>query len=249
MRFVAGADFEDRSLTMIAEVPQGGLAWFMEGDAGRCSPRPRRPARERWRRSTTARRSRCSRSTAPLAGVSSATTESRDEADALTRHAAGGAVAGFYCYGEIARTVGVSGIPQPDARGPGTRADPPDAVPGLNGGENWSTQQLAEFLAVVSSVPEPAAAVREAIERAAEALEAEVGAVVSDGVVSRRWASPPAACPRPPGRAGRVARRRAELPGLGPCRIAVAPLEGEGRRIDARWPAWATTRSTGPRSA
>ena len=33
MRFVAGADFDDRSLGCIAEVPQGGLAWFMEGDA------------------------------------------------------------------------------------------------------------------------------------------------------------------------------------------------------------------------
>jgi hypothetical protein len=32
VRFVAGADFEQRSLSMIAEVPQGGLAWFMSGD-------------------------------------------------------------------------------------------------------------------------------------------------------------------------------------------------------------------------
>lgn len=32
VRFVAGADFERRSLQCIAQVPQGGLAWFMEGD-------------------------------------------------------------------------------------------------------------------------------------------------------------------------------------------------------------------------
>jgi hypothetical protein len=32
VRMVAGADFQNRSLSMIAEVPQGGLAWFMEGD-------------------------------------------------------------------------------------------------------------------------------------------------------------------------------------------------------------------------
>jgi hypothetical protein len=32
VRMVAGADFGDRSLSMIAEVPQDGLAWFMEGD-------------------------------------------------------------------------------------------------------------------------------------------------------------------------------------------------------------------------
>ena len=31
VRFVAGADFEDRSLTCVAHVPQGGLTWFMEG--------------------------------------------------------------------------------------------------------------------------------------------------------------------------------------------------------------------------
>ena len=32
MRFIGGADFEERSLGCIAEVPQGALAWFMEGD-------------------------------------------------------------------------------------------------------------------------------------------------------------------------------------------------------------------------
>ncbi|MBV8195668.1 MAG: FIST C-terminal domain-containing protein, partial [Candidatus Dormibacteraeota bacterium] len=32
VRFVGGADFATRSLSCIAEVPQGGLAWFMEGD-------------------------------------------------------------------------------------------------------------------------------------------------------------------------------------------------------------------------
>ena len=32
VRFIGEANFEDRSLGCIAEVPQGGLAWFMEGD-------------------------------------------------------------------------------------------------------------------------------------------------------------------------------------------------------------------------
>jgi hypothetical protein len=32
VRFIGGADFEDRSLTCIAEVPQGEMAWIMEGD-------------------------------------------------------------------------------------------------------------------------------------------------------------------------------------------------------------------------
>ena len=62
-------------------------------------------------------------------------------------------------------------------------------------GANWSTQQLAEFLAVVSSVPEPAAAIREAIERSAEALEAEVGAVVRHDQVVASVGFPAGAAP------------------------------------------------------
>ena len=33
VRFIGGANFDDRSLACIAEVPQGGLVWIMEGDA------------------------------------------------------------------------------------------------------------------------------------------------------------------------------------------------------------------------
>src|SRR5919112_2391003 len=91
----------------------------------------------------------------------------------------------------------------------------------------WSTQQLTEFLAVVSSVPEAATAVREAIERAAEALEAELGAVVSDGAVTAsvgfRVGQVPEAELVEVARAGADA---VDLPGTGPCRTAVVPLEG-----------------------
>ena len=46
------------------------------------------------------------------------------------------------------------------------------------------TQQLAEFLAVVSAVPDPLSAVQMTTERAAKALEAEVAAIVgADGTV------------------------------------------------------------------
>src|SRR2546429_515352 len=48
-------------------------------------------------------------------------------------------------------------------------------------GPAWSTQQLAEFLAVVSSAETEAAAARAAVERAAEALDAAVGAIVCGG--------------------------------------------------------------------
>src|SRR3712207_2724210 len=91
----------------------------------------------------------------------------------------------------------------------------------------WSTQQLTEFLAVVSSVPEAATAMREAIERAAEALEAELGAVVTDGAVTAsvgfRVGQVPEAELVEVARAGADA---VELPGMGPCRTAVVPLEG-----------------------
>jgi len=47
----------------------------------------------------------------------------------------------------------------------------------------WSTQQLAEFLAAVSSCETEASAALTAVERAAEALEAEVAAIVCGGEV------------------------------------------------------------------
>ena len=49
---------------------------------------------------------------------------------------------------------------------------------------DWSTHQLTEFLAEISSRSDERAALRGAVERAAEALEAEVGAVVRDGYVA-----------------------------------------------------------------
>ena len=47
----------------------------------------------------------------------------------------------------------------------------------------WSTQQLAEFLAAVSSSETEASAALAAVERAAEALDAEVAAIVCGGEV------------------------------------------------------------------
>jgi signal transduction histidine kinase len=47
----------------------------------------------------------------------------------------------------------------------------------------WSTQQLAEFLAVVSACESEAEAALAAVERAAEALDAEVAAIVCEGEV------------------------------------------------------------------
>jgi hypothetical protein len=47
----------------------------------------------------------------------------------------------------------------------------------------WSTQQLAEFVAAVSVAESEAAAALAAVERAAEALEADVAAIVAGGEV------------------------------------------------------------------
>ena len=47
----------------------------------------------------------------------------------------------------------------------------------------WHAQQIAEFLAAVSAYEDEAAALEGAVERAAEAMEAEVAAIVGDGTV------------------------------------------------------------------
>jgi len=91
-----------------------------------------------------------------------------------------------------------------------------------------TTQQLTEFLSVVSSVPDPTTATREALERSAAALEAELGAViVGDGVVAS-FGFPAATAPERElvdvARSGDTAT--VTLPGIGPCSTAAAPLEG-----------------------
>jgi signal transduction histidine kinase len=78
----------------------------------------------------------------------------------------------------------------------------------------WSTQQLAEFLAAVSSSETEASAALTAVERAAEALEAEVAAIVCGGEVVAAVGYPEAAAPA------------AELtvPGVGVCPAARVAL-------------------------
>jgi hypothetical protein len=110
VRGVIGADFADRSLACISEVPQGGLVWIMEGDA------------ESVLRATDAA---CSDSLAALEGQPPLGMVAFDcigrrglledegirlEIDRLAAHAGGAPVAGFYTYGEIARTRGMRGF-------------------------------------------------------------------------------------------------------------------------------------------
>jgi signal transduction histidine kinase len=59
----------------------------------------------------------------------------------------------------------------------------------------WSTQQLAEFLAAVSSSETEASAARAAVERAAEALDAEVAAILCGSEVVAAVGYPEGAAP------------------------------------------------------
>jgi hypothetical protein len=110
VRFIAGADFDNRSLSCVAQVPQGGLAWFMEGDG------------ESVQRATE---EACAQAIdgldgEPAVGLLAFDCIARrgvlgeegieDEVEALVRRAAGAPVAGFYTYGEIARTRGPAGF-------------------------------------------------------------------------------------------------------------------------------------------
>ena len=110
VRFIGEADFEERSLVCVAEVPQGGLAWFMAGDE------------ESVLEATDAA---CSQALQALQGRSPLGMIAfdciarrgvlgdqgiRSEVERIAAHAGGSPVAGFYTYGEIARTKGISGF-------------------------------------------------------------------------------------------------------------------------------------------
>jgi hypothetical protein len=110
VRGIVGADLAARSLSCIAEVPQGSLVWIMAGDA------------ESVLQATDAA---CYDSLAALNGqpplgmvafdcigrrgvLGDAVTQL--EIDRLVAHSGGAPVAGFYTYGEIARTRGMRGF-------------------------------------------------------------------------------------------------------------------------------------------
>jgi hypothetical protein len=110
VRFIGGADFSERLLSCIAEVPQGALAWIMEGDT---------------KSVLAATDAACSDSLAALNGHPPLGMLAFDciarrgvlgdegiqtEIDRLAESAGGAPIAGFYTYGEIARTRGVRGF-------------------------------------------------------------------------------------------------------------------------------------------
>src|SRR3954451_348054 len=94
--------------------------------------------------------------------------------------------------------------------------------------QNWTTQQLAEFLAVVSSCEDEASAVRGAAERAAQALDAEVAVVIVEGGVTASLGYPGGEASLADATAvleGRSATL--PVPGLGDC-DALAAAVGRG---------------------
>jgi hypothetical protein len=110
VRFIGDANFDERSLNCIARVPQGGLAWLMEGSD------------ESVLAATDAA---CSDALAALGGNRPAGILAFDciarrgvlgdegvsaEVNRVAHHSNGAPVAGFYTYGEIARTQGVTGF-------------------------------------------------------------------------------------------------------------------------------------------
>ena len=110
VRFVAGADFADRSIQCIASVPQGGLTWFMEGDDASVLEATDAACRDaladldgRPPLGFLAFDCIARRGVLGEPGI-------RAEVDRIAGFAAGAPVAGFYTYGEIARTHGISGF-------------------------------------------------------------------------------------------------------------------------------------------
>lgn len=109
VRFVAGADFSERALTCVAHLPRGGLTWFMEGDAGSVMD---------------ATDAACAGALGQLAGAPPIGLVAFDciarrgvlgtgvgeEVARIASHAGGAPVAGFYTYGEFARTGGAGGF-------------------------------------------------------------------------------------------------------------------------------------------
>jgi signal transduction histidine kinase len=91
--------------------------------------------------------------------------------------------------------------------------------------ESWSTQQLAEFLAVVSSYEDEQSAIQVALERTAEALESEVAALIRGSSVEASIGFPVGAVNETGLLAVREGRSDSiDVAGLGSCAAICLPL-------------------------
>jgi signal transduction histidine kinase len=91
----------------------------------------------------------------------------------------------------------------------------------------WSAQLIAEFIAAVSTAGTEAAAARATVEHAAEALDADVAAIVRGGELVAAVGYPEGRAPVAELQSVRpgVAGAWLEVPGVGPCAAAAATLE------------------------
>ena len=102
---------------------------------------------------------------------------------------------------------------------------------------DWSGQQLAEFLAAVSSFGHEDAALVGAAERVAEALEAEVGAIVQAGRVVSCVGFPRGRTPEAElCEAAAGERVVIDVPGAGSCAVLSIGLEDD--TVDGAGPSW-----------
>jgi len=98
--------------------------------------------------------------------------------------------------------------------------------------QGWSTQQLAEFVVAISGAPDVLSALERGVERAAEALDAEVGALVRDGAVVASVGWPRFEIPEVDLAAVAAARGgEIAIPGFGLRPAAVVALDDERRSM------------------
>jgi hypothetical protein len=110
VRFVSAADFSERALDCIAEVPAGAVAWFMEGDDDSVLEATDAACEDALEglgdsapRGLVAFDCIARRGVLGDDGIGS-------EIDRVAAHGDGAPVAGFYTYGEIARMRGIQGF-------------------------------------------------------------------------------------------------------------------------------------------
>ena len=96
----------------------------------------------------------------------------------------------------------------------------------MNASDRWSTPRLAEFIAAITGAPDVPAAVRRAVDWVTEALEAEIGLIVSDGAAQASVGFPRGDVPVDAfTRSIDSNDDRVDVAGVGPCRMAWAPTE------------------------
>jgi hypothetical protein len=110
VRYIADADFEDRSLGCIAEVPQGGMAWIMQGDDASVLEATDQACSD----ALDALGDRSPLGLIAFDCIARRGVLGEDgiqkEIGRIAEHAVGAPVSGFYTYGEIARTSGIAGF-------------------------------------------------------------------------------------------------------------------------------------------